>query len=118
MLRSVFNFQSGKVSAALLISVGAAVVLTAGAALWLRGPSDPLQQQAEQFVELALSVGIGNPDEIDAWFGPAALDPRRSGATAVPPQELLADAKALLADINALTPTLTTTIASERSARL
>jgi hypothetical protein len=118
MSHSVSRFQSGKVSVALLASVGAAVVFTAAAALWWRGPSDPLQQQAEQFVELALSAGIGYPDEIDAWFGPAALDPRQSGATAVPPEELLADAKTLLADINALDSTQATAADSERSARL
>ncbi len=118
MLHSISSFQSGKVTVVLLVSVGAAVALAAAATLWWRGPSDPLQQQAEQFVELALSVGLGYPDEIDAWFGPAALDPRQSGSTAVPPEELLADAKTLLADIDALTSTVTTVAASERSAKL
>ena len=94
--------------------IGAAVVLAAAAVLWSRSAADPLEQQAEQFVELALSVGIAYPDEIDAWFGPAALDPREPGKTAVPPAEILAEARALLADTSALAAATP----SARSARL
>ncbi|MDY6982138.1 MAG: hypothetical protein SV422_03530 [Pseudomonadota bacterium] len=99
-------------------SIAKALLLAAAAVLSSCAPSDPLQQQAEEFVELALSVGIGNPDEIDAWFGPAALDPRGANSTAVPPEELLADAKALLADIETLAPALTSAAESQRSAKL
>ena len=114
MTRSDPRFQSGRISAPLIALIGAAAVLAAAAVLWSRSAADPLEQQAEQFVELALSVGIGYPDEIDAWFGPAALDPREPGKTAVPPAEILAEARELLADTSALAAATP----SARSARL
>ena len=114
MTRFDHRFQAGRISTALIALIGAAVVLAAAAVLWSRSAADPLEQQAEQFVELALSIGIAYPDEIDAWFGPAALDPREPGKTAVPPTEILAEARALLADTSALAAATP----SARSARL
>lgn len=97
------------------LAAATVALLVAGALLlWQRGPADPLQRQAERFVELALALGVEHPDEIDAWFGPASLDARASGASAVPVADLLAAAEALHAEIaaeSAATP-------SARSTRL
>lgn len=60
-------------------------------------PSDPLEARAQQFVTLALQLGMHDRKEVDAYFGPAEIDSRNDGK---PPSlaELRASASKLLAD--------------------
>jgi hypothetical protein len=70
-----------------------AVVLLAGC-----GRTDPLQQHAEDYVGLALALDQLRSGEVDAWFGPAGLDPRSSVAAAPELAVLQERARKLLAE--------------------
>lgn len=50
-------------------------------------PKDPLEARAQQFVTLALQLGVHDRKEVDAYFGPAAIDPREDSKP--PPLEAL-----------------------------
>lgn len=60
-------------------------------------PEDPLDARAQQFVTLALQLGMHDRTEVDAYFGPAEIDPRKDSK---PPalEELRASASKLLKD--------------------
>jgi hypothetical protein len=66
-------------------------------------PSDPLDARAQQFVTLALQLGMHDSKEVDAYFGPAGIDPRKDGK---PPslEELRASASKLLAEGERIPP--------------
>lgn len=57
------------------------------------GPSDPLQAQAEDYVRIALALDQYKAGEVDAWFGPAALQPEPDATTT--PDALLAELREL-----------------------
>lgn len=75
------------------------LVMVLVAACQPKSPADRLESQASQFVKLALSLGEGErAKEVDAYFGPAELDPRGKGKP-VPLAELLDRARALQAEM-------------------
>lgn len=60
-------------------------------------PSDPIEARAQQFVTLALQLGLHDRKEVDAYFGPAEISARTKGkAPAL--EELQASASKLLAE--------------------
>src|SRR5690606_13458750 len=65
---------------AALLALACIGVLAAWYAVQARGPADPLQRQAEDYVRLALELGRLHPAEVDSYFGPAALDGRARGS--------------------------------------
>ncbi|WP_153067055.1 hypothetical protein [Steroidobacter cummioxidans] len=50
-------------------------------------PKDPLEARAQQFVTLALQLGMHDRKEVDAYFGPAELDSRNDSKP--PSREML-----------------------------
>jgi hypothetical protein len=58
-------------------------------------PKDPIDARAQQFVTLALQLGMHDRTEVDAYFGPAEIDPRKDSK---PPslEELRGSASKLL----------------------
>jgi hypothetical protein len=82
----------------LLIAAGLGILLAAGTGLHLIPPppipADRLEMQARQFVILALSLARLDPKEIDAYYGPKALEAQLHGPA--PSFDVLQDALARL----------------------
>lgn len=60
-------------------------------------PKDPLEARAQQFVTLALQLGMHDRTEVDAYFGPAEIDPRTESKPP-PLEELRVSTAKLLKD--------------------